>query len=106
MSELTVIPDKEMPNLYRVIYNNGGKTPDYLEGRFSTRIAAKKKIAFYEARPMPQPIEYTHQKTISNEEESALEAEIQIQVDAENAEREKLNGKEESPKGKKKTRAK
>jgi len=104
MSELVAVPDKKMPNLYRVMYEKGeGATPDVLSGLFSTRIAARKKIEAYKNRPMPVPIEYNHQKNISNEEEAALEAKIQIQVDAENAEREKNSGKEEKPKSKNKS---
>ena len=96
MSELTVVPDKKMPNLYRVMYEDGaGKTPDYLDGLFSTRISAKKRIMFYEARPTPEPIDYKGQKKLSNEEEAKLFAEVQKQVAKENASLEKKNGKEE-----------
>lgn len=101
MSELVVVPDKKMPNLYRVMYEKGaGTTPDYLKGLFSTRIAAKKRIMMYEARPKPQPIEYKHQKKITDEEEAELMASVEIQVAKENAELEKKNGKKEKPKGK------
>jgi len=96
MSELVVVPDKKMPNLYRVRYDKGlGQTPEYLEGLFSTRIAAKKRIMFYEARPQPEPIEYKHQKLISNEEEAELFEKAKMKAAEENAERENKNGKEE-----------
>lgn len=101
MSDLVVVPDKDMPNLYRVMYERGeGATPDALKGLFSTRIAAKKRIAFYEARPRPQPIEYKGQKKISDEEEAEIFAAVQKQVEAEN------NGKEEEPEKKNKGRTK
>ncbi len=95
MSELIVVPDKDMPSLYRVRYEEGlGATPDYLKGLFSTRIAAKKRIMIYESRPKPKPIEYKGQKKLSNEEEAELFAKIQIEVEAEN------NGKEQETQNK------
>jgi len=100
MNELTVVTDKKMPNLYRIQWSEGGNIPNFLDGLFSTRIAAKKRVMIYEERPRPKPIEYKGQKTISNEEEAKLLADVEKQVEAEN------NGKEEKPKGKNKGGAK
>ena len=93
MNELIVVPDKKMPNLYRVKWSDGGDIANYLEGLYSTRISAKKKIMFYEARPKPQPIEYKGQKKITDEEEAELVAAVEIQVAEENALLENKNGK-------------
>ncbi len=98
--KLITYPDKDMPNLYRVRYNKGlGSVPDALSGLFSSRTAAKKQIYFYENRPKPQAIEYTHQKNISDEEEAKMFEEVKKQVEAEN------NGKEKIKKTKSKCRA-
>ena len=94
MNELTVVPDKKMPNLYRIKWSEGGDIANYLVGLYSTRISAKKKIMFYEARPQPLPIAYKGAKDISAKEEAKLFAEVQEQVDKENASLEKKNGKE------------
>ena len=96
MNELIVVPDKKMPNLYRVKWTEGGNIPNFLDGLFSTRIAAKKRVIIYENKPKPKPIEYKGQKTISNEEEAELFDEVKKQVEAEN------NGKEKENKGKNK----
>jgi len=96
VNELVVVPDNKMPNLYRIKWSDGGDIAGYLSGLYSTRISAKKKIMFYEARPKPQPIKYKHQKAISNEEEAEMFEKVTKQVEAEN------NGKEEKPKGKNK----
>ncbi len=96
--ELIVVPDKKMPNLYVVRYKDKGVTPDYLGGLFSTRIAAKKKIMFYEARPKPQDLKYSHQKSITNEEEAELYEKIKKEVEAKN------NGKEDNTEKKKSSR--
>jgi len=96
--ELLIVPDKDMPNLYVVKYASGGETPDFLKGLFSTRIAAKKKIFFYEQRPKPQPIEYKGVKSISDEEEAELFEQVKKQVEAEN------NGKEKATKKESKSR--
>jgi len=94
MNELTVVPDKKMPNLYRIKWTEGGDIADYLVGLYSTRISAKKKIMFYEERPKPTPIVYKGKKTLSHDEEAKLFAEVQEQVAKENASLEKKNGKE------------
>jgi len=94
--ELVIVADKEMPNLYVVKYKNCGTTPPYLEGLFSTRIAAKKRIFFYENRKVPQEQQYKGKKTISKEEEARLYEEVKKKVEAEN------NGKERNKKTKNK----
>ncbi len=103
MSELVVVPDKKMPNLYRVIYEEGkGATPDFLKGLFSTRIAAKKRVMIYEARPKPQPIQYKGMKNITDEEEAELYEAAKIKAAKENAKRREVNGKKETEKRKNK----
>ncbi len=103
MNKLIVVPDKKMPNLYVVKWEDGGDIADYLSGLFSTRIAAKKRVMMYEARPVPEPIEYKGQKQITDEEEAELMAKVEIKVAKENAIREKKNGEKESTKEKNKS---
>lgn len=101
-NKLTTYPDKAMPNLVRIKYEKGGNTPEQLEGLYTGWTMAKKAIDAYEAlKVVHQPIAYTHQKTISDEEEATLFKKIEEEVATTNRLLEaKKDGKEEKPEGK------
>ncbi len=93
MPEFVVVPDEKMPSLYVIKYDGGQQIPDSLLGLFSTRIAAKKKVTFYEARPKPKPIEYKGKKHLSNEEEKDLFEKVKLEVAEKNRGKEKESKK-------------
>jgi len=96
-NRLITVPDKQMPNLVRVKYENGGTTPDILSGLYTGYTMAKKAIDFYEElKPIHEAQVYAHQKNISDEEEAKLFKEVENKVAEANKklEAEKNNGKE------------
>jgi len=84
-NKLITTPDKTMPNLVRIVYENGGHTPDLLLGLYTGWTTAQKAIQAYEAlKPIHEAQEYAHQKNISNEEEARLFAEVEKKVAEDN----------------------
>ncbi len=94
MPEFIVVPDEKMPSLYVIKYDGGNQIPDSLLGLFSTRIAAKKKVMFYEARPKSKPIEYKGKKHLSDVEEQILFEKVKLEVAEKNRGKEKESEKE------------
>lgn len=96
-NRLITIPDKAMPNLVRVVYENGGQTPEILTGLYTGYTMAKKAIDVYETlKPVHEAQVYAHQKTITDEEEAELLKDVEKKVAKANKqlEVEKSDGKE------------
>ncbi len=99
VSHLSVVPNKKMPNLY-VVATNNGKVPELLDGLFSSRRTANKKIQEYKERHIPQAIVYSGSKKITDEEEAELYRKVVLQTEEDN------RGKNQTTEKKNESRAK
>ena len=100
-NKLITIPDKAMPNLSRIVYENGGTTPDILTGLYTGFTMAQKAIKAYEAlKPVHELQVYSHQKTITDDEEKELYEKVKQDVAEKNK---KLEAESDGKKGESKT---
>jgi ribosomal protein L31 len=81
--KLVVFPHKLNANQYEIRWDgNRGEIPDVCKGMFSTKRRASLAIDVYNNLHIPEPINYTGQKKITDEEEAAMFAEVQKKVKA------------------------
>ena len=98
-NKLITVPDKGMPNLSRIVYANGGPTPDILSGLYTGFTMAQKAIkAYLQLKPVHKPQVYSGEKTITTEEETEAFEKVKEEVAKDNKLKEAKDGEEKGAK--------
>ena len=85
-NKLITVPDKDMPNLSRIVYANGGPTPDVLSGLYTGFTMAQKAIkAYLQLKPVHKPQVYNGEKNLTNEQETEAFEKVKEKVEKDNA---------------------